>query len=84
VLHVIAYFLQLYLIAFLLRIGLSWFPPPRGNFMIGVNRFLFSITEPVLAPVRAVLPPVQMGSMAVDLSPTVVILVLFLVTSFFA
>jgi len=82
VLHLIAYVLQFYLLAFLVRIGLSWFPPPQGNFMIGLNRFLFTITEPILAPLRAVLPPVQMGGMAIDLSPTVVILLLFVVISF--
>ena len=81
-LHLIAYVLQFYLLAFLIRIGLSWFPPPQGNFMIGVNRFLFTITEPVLAPLRAILPPVQMGGMAIDLSPTVVILVLLVLTTY--
>ncbi len=80
--HLIGIILEFYLIAFLVRIGLSWFPPPRGNFMIGVNRFLFTITEPVLAPLRAILPPVQLGGMAIDLSPTVVILLLFVIVAY--
>jgi YggT family protein len=82
VLHLIGLILQFYLIAFLVRIGLSWFPPPTGNFMIGVNRFLFAVTEPVLAPLRSVLPPVQLGSAAIDLSPTVVIIGLFIIIAF--
>lgn len=81
-LHLIGLVLQFYLIAFLLRIGLSWFPPPTGTFMISVNRFLFTITEPVLAPLRSVLPPVRMGAAAIDLSPTVVILGLFIIIAF--
>ena len=80
--HLIAYVLQFYLIAFLVRIGLSWFPPPQGNFMIGVNRFLFVITEPVLAPLRALLPPVRIGAMAMDLSPLVAIVVLSIVVGY--
>ena len=80
--HLIAYVLQFYLIAFLVRIGLSWFPPPQGNFMIGVNRFLFVITEPVLAPLRALLPPVRIGAMAMDLSPLIAIVVLSIVVGY--
>ncbi len=81
-LHLIAYVLQFYLIAFLVRIGLSWFPPPQGNFMIGLNRFLFVITEPVLAPLRALLPPVRIGAMAMDLSPLIAIVVLSIIVGY--
>jgi YggT family protein len=70
VLHLIGVALQFYLIAFLLRIGLSWFPPPTGNFMVSVTRFLYAVTEPVLAPLRAILPPVRAGSRASVQSPT--------------
>lgn len=38
--------------------------------MAGVMQFLYRITEPVLAPIRRVLPP--MGGL--DLSPLVVII----------
>jgi YggT family protein len=38
--------------------------------MAGVSQFLYRITEPVLGPVRRVLPP--MGGL--DLSPLVVII----------
>jgi YggT family protein len=33
------------------------------------------LTEPVLAPIRAVLPPVRLGAAALDLSPIVVFIV---------
>ena len=32
------------------------------------------VTQPLLAPLRALIPPVRMGSVAVDLSPLVLIL----------
>lgn len=66
--------LQIYLLLLFGRIVLSWFPPPESGFMVSLQRFLFSATEPVLAPLRAILPPVRLGGMALDLSPTVLIL----------
>ena len=40
--------------------------------MESVRRVLFTITEPVLGPVRRLLPMVRIGGMALDLSPLVV------------
>jgi YggT family protein len=37
---------------------------------------LFRVTEPVLAPIRNLLPPVRMGGMGLDLSPLIVFLVI--------
>jgi YggT family protein len=51
------------------RIILSWFPVSRGSPMESVYSFLYTVTEPVLGPVRRALPP--MGGF--DLSPIVVI-----------
>jgi YggT family protein len=75
--------LQLFLLALLARIVLSWFPS-TGGALDGVQRVLFRITEPVLAPLRAVLPPVRMGAMALDLSPIVVFIVLQLLIGYLA
>jgi YggT family protein len=54
----------------LARILLSWFPINPGTPLASVSSFLYSITEPVLGPIRNVLPSVGMF----DLSPIVVIL----------
>ncbi len=75
--------LQLFLLALLARIVLSWFPS-TGGALDGVQRVLFRITEPVLAPLRAVLPPVRIGAMALDLSPIVVFIVLQLLIGYLA
>jgi YggT family protein len=40
-----------------------------------VQRALAAVTEPVLRPIRRILPPVRAGGMAIDLSILVVILV---------
>ena len=73
--------LQIYLLLLFGRIVLSWFPPPQSGFMVSLQRFLFSATEPVLAPLRAILPPVRIGGMGLDLSPTVLILAIFVLIS---
>jgi len=41
-----------------------------------VRSVLFTVTEPVLAPVRRLMPPVRVGGMGLDLSVTVVFLVI--------
>jgi YggT family protein len=82
VISLIVIVLQIYLLLLFGRILLSWFPPPQKPFMVSVQRFLFSVTEPVLAPLRAILPPVRLGGMALDLSPTVLILAIFVLLSF--
>jgi YggT family protein len=63
-----------YLIILFLRAVLSWFPPPSGG-MATVFRILMDLTEPVLAPLRRVIPPAGMF----DLSFTVLIIFVFIV-----
>jgi YggT family protein len=45
----------------------------------GVVVFLRQITEPVLAPIRRVIPPVQTGGAYWDLSPMVALVLLWIV-----
>jgi YggT family protein len=66
--------LQLWLLAVFVRIVLSWFPAPAGGGLASVANALGAVTDPVLNPVRAMLPPVRMGGMGLDLSPMVVLL----------
>ena len=54
-------------LAVLGRVLLSWIDP---RFEKPFSRFLFSLTEPVLAPIRKVLPRTGM----LDLSPLVLLL----------
>ncbi len=66
----------IYLIAIFGRILVSWFPIPPGGFVASVFSFLYAITEPVLGPLRRILPPVAIGGMGLDLSPIIVIFAL--------
>lgn len=65
--------LQLYLIALFARIILSWFPISPGSPLAPIFSALYTITEPVLGPIRRAIPPVRMGAMGLDLSPIIVI-----------
>jgi YggT family protein len=75
----IAWVLEAYLLVLMARIVLSWFPVSSGGFLATINGLLFALTEPVLAPLRRILPPVRMGGMAMDLSPLVVFFGLLIV-----
>jgi YggT family protein len=73
-------FAELFLLALFLlvfaRILVSWVDPTSRN---RASMFIVQTTEPILAPVRRALPRTGM----VDLSPTVVLLVLFVLMKLF-
>lgn len=52
---------------------MSWFPVSPGSAMASVFSALYAVTEPVLGPVRRLIPPVGMGGMGFDLSPIIVL-----------
>lgn len=64
-------FLQLYYIILLARIIFSWFSGGLGNnsVMRGIYKFLYAATEPLMAPLRKIIPPVRLGDGYLDLSP---------------
>ena len=59
--------LQVYFLVLIGRIILSWFPVQPGTTMASIASILFELTEPVLGPLRRVIPPLGMF----DLSPLV-------------
>ena len=64
--------IQAYIIILFARIIISWFPVNPGGGMSTVYGFLYSLTEPVLGPIRRIIPPIGMGGMGLDLSPMIV------------
>ncbi len=57
---VILWILTVYLIILAGRAVLSWFPVQEGTFLASLSRLLMDLTEPVLRPVRRVIPPAGM------------------------
>jgi YggT family protein len=72
-------FLVINILSFILiaRALCSWFDP---TFRSSIGRVLFDITEPLLAPIRQVVPPVGM----LDLSILVAFFILFILRSLLA
>lgn len=73
--QIIKTLLLLYLVILGARAVLSWFPVRPGSPLEGINRILFDLTEPVLRPVRKVIPPAGMF----DLSFMLVFFVLVII-----
>lgn len=65
----LAQLINLYSIAIIVRIILSWFPVTPGGAMASIFSFIYTITEPVLGPLRRVIP--SFGGF--DFSPIVAI-----------
>jgi YggT family protein len=61
---------RIYSYLILARIFISWLPVDRTNPII---RFIYKVTEPILAPFRIILP---LGGMGIDLSPIIVFFLL--------
>jgi len=70
----LASLLWLYTLVLVARALMSWFPITPGTALETVARILERLTEPVLRPIRRILPPVRAGGTAIDLSIIVAIL----------
>ncbi|HEX2041603.1 MAG TPA: YggT family protein [Acidimicrobiales bacterium] len=70
--------LQAYFLILIGRVVLSWFPISPGSGMASVFSVVYAITEPVLAPLRKVIPPIGMGGMGLDLSPIIVFMLVII------
>jgi YggT family protein len=74
--RIVCLVLQAYAVVVFARLVLEWIPVGEEH-PVGKVRHLFRlVTQPLLAPLRALIPPVRMGAVALDLSPLVLILAL--------
>jgi YggT family protein len=81
-LTVVRFLLSAFLICLFVRVILSYFPISYGTPMAGVQRAVGAVTDPILAPVRRVVPPVSLGGGGVlDMSPVIVFVVVFILLS---
>ena len=68
-------FLTIYIWIIIARAIISWVNPDTYHPLV---RFLYRVTEPVLAPVRRIIPPIA----GIDISPVIVIFVIFFIQNF--
>ena len=84
IVRLVNYFVILFTVAIFARVILSFaayfLKPPYPTVLVSVDRVVNQITEPVLAPVRRLLP--SFGGL--DFSPMVVIIVLILIREILA
>lgn len=69
----------LYLLILIGRFIMSFIPIAPDSPVAPVRSILFSLTEPVLAPLRRSVPPLRMGGVALDLSPWIVLIGLYVI-----
>lgn len=67
-------FVTVYIVVVFARVILSWFPLQPGTALFSIAAVVRDLTEPVLAPLRRVIPPVGM----LDLSVMVLMFGLFI------
>jgi YggT family protein len=77
VFDILSLFLRIMMWAIIIRAVLSWFDPRGQN---PVSRALIEFTEPIVAPIRSIMP--RMGM--IDLSPMVAIFVIYMLQAMIA
>jgi YggT family protein len=74
--------LQLYYVVLIVRIILSWVPSLPEP-VEPLARVVRALTDPLLIPLRRMIPPVRIGPGALDLSPLVLFFGISILTSLF-
>jgi YggT family protein len=64
--------LYAFLVCLWVRVILSYFPVTPGSGAAGAARVVSAVTEPILGPIRRILPTMRAGGGAFDLSPILV------------
>ncbi|MEV7626319.1 YggT family protein [Actinoplanes sp. NPDC089786] len=87
VLALVSFVLLLFQLLLVARAVLDWSvalagPSVPGTFRSRATRGVHAATEPVLGPVRRVLPPLRLGGVGIDLSFIVVFLAVVIIRSF--
>jgi YggT family protein len=73
---VICILLTVYWVILIVRVLASFFPIPPSGPVRSVVSIVYTLTEPVLRPLRGLLPPIRMGAVGFDLSPIIVFVAL--------
>ncbi|KOV81593.1 hypothetical protein ADL03_29190 [Nocardia sp. NRRL S-836] len=76
--------LTLFILVLVARMIVDWAVTleARGDWVFKARRVTHAVTEPVLSPVRKVLPPLRFGGFGLDLAFTVVFIAALVLRSF--
>jgi YggT family protein len=81
IVRIIVDIIQAYIVLLFARLILSWFPVNPWSPWARIINALARITDPVLLPIRRIMPPLRVGGAAIDLSPIVLFFALEVVLS---
>ena len=78
--QLVAFLASFFNILILIRVLLTWIPVGGGETIRTVVGLIYAATEPILAPIRRILPPMS----GLDLSPIVAMVLLQVIGRMFA
>jgi YggT family protein len=73
---IICVLLFIYWLVLIARVLSSFFPVPPSGPVRSIVSVVYALTEPVLRPLRNLIPPIRMGAIGFDLSPIIVFVAL--------
>jgi len=77
----LCFLVQAYSLVVFARIVLEWIPVSYDHPLARVRAGFRAVTDPLLRPLRAIIPPVRMGGMGLDLSPIILLVALGILAS---
>ena len=70
-----------YIFLLFLAAILSWIPARHDGGLASLQRVLYKLTEPVLRPLRAIMPRPRVGGVGIDLSVLIAIILLTIINN---
>ena len=77
--HIFWWICLIFLVLLFARTILSYFSIMPGSPLEALSSLAFTVTEPILRPIRRLIPPARIGGGAMDLSPIIVFFAVFIV-----
>lgn len=71
--------LLIYIAAFFARILLSWIRVSPSGMAATLGGFLYTVTDPLLKPLRRIIPPLRVGTVGLDFIPAIVVTLLIFI-----
>ena len=73
---ILAFIVLVVIFALIIRIILDWVQVPAGHPVGRLRTSLASLTDPLLLPLRRLIPPLRLGAVALDVSVIVLLVAL--------
>ena len=79
--RIVSTILYAYQLVILARIIMEYIPVSYDHPLARVRSVLRAVTEPLLAPLRAIIPAIRLGGVGLDLSPLILIVAINLLAA---